>query len=311
MSMTRKQSASSVAGLTDITIDDVNDTDGIKSVFDEHGCLLIKNGLPRSSIDDLIEQIKVLMIARMKSVGIFELSDEDCDIDQLYNKMRSANEQHAYEIFEVVTELEGYFDLMHHPINKKLAKLVMGAEFLITPFANSLFRIDRPIETRFLFSWHQDMTYNLMNKNAATFWMPLRDVTEDMGRLVVVPGTHQRVEPVMTRNANWAQGSGGGGQLFVYCEMDEDDLENRGVAVPADAGDILILHGCTLHRSGPNRSDRSRWVINTRYGDPLDNELVDRAWLNGVFSRGRLRNNFHEIYPDLYKGEVPAPHAGE
>jgi hypothetical protein len=63
-------------------------------------------------------------------------------------------------------------------------------------------------------------------------------------------------------------------------------------------GDVVLLHGWTLHRSGRNISPRARWVFNPRYSDLLDERVVANDWR---VSRVGEPWVFAEYHPDLVK----------
>lgn len=99
---------------------------------------------------------------------------------------------------------------------------------------------------------HQDATFLYTEPQSVLgFWFALQDATIDNGCLWVMPGGHRtglKSRFVRDRVA---------GTKFI--ELDSQpfpDIQLVPVEVPA--GSLVVLHGLIPHRSGANRSDRSR-----------------------------------------------------
>ncbi len=131
--------------------------------------------------------------------------------------------------------------------------------------------------------WHQDRHYwPLDTELTVTMWMPLVNVSEDMGAVCFASGSHR------------AQGLG---DLAISAGTDRRLsalITERGWRVtttPLQAGDATFHAGATLHSAGPNRSNRVREVLtviyyaaDTRASEPAnDNQRVDlEVFLPGV-----------------------------
>jgi hypothetical protein len=136
------------------------------------------------------------------------------------------------------------------------------------------------------FPMHQDFSYWHAYSPRLTSAMIYLDVaTEENGCLEVVPGWHQRgllertemdVGPAMDHH--------------VPAEVLDPTLARR---VPGEPGTLILFSCMTPHRSGPNRSDRSRRALILTYNPKTDGDFYEatsgaardrgRAWLS---SRG-------------------------
>lgn len=131
--------------------------------------------------------------------------------------------------------------------------------------------------------WHQDQYYfPLDTPNTVTMWMPLVDVTREMGSLDFVSESHRegymaRVETGDAANDHY-----------------EPIIAARKLPVVSsgsmDAGDATFHAGWTLHRAGPNTSDSVREVMTVIYfadgarvtePDHIHREQDLQAWLPG------------------------------
>jgi phytanoyl-CoA hydroxylase len=99
---------------------------------------------------------------------------------------------------------------------------------------------------------HQDHTFLWTDPPSVTgFWFALEDATVENGCMWALPGGHR--EPPRRRFRRAA----GGGTTFDV--LDARALPDEGM-VPLEArrGTCVVLHGLLPHRSGANRSPRSR-----------------------------------------------------
>jgi hypothetical protein len=106
--------------------------------------------------------------------------------------------------------------------------------------------------------WHQDQFYwPLDTDKTITMWMPLVEVTPDMGPLTFASGTHEM---------------GFLGHFAISDESDQvftDLVESRGISLVnyghLMAGDATFHSGWTLHAAPGNDSDRLRSVMTVIY----------------------------------------------
>ena len=130
--------------------------------------------------------------------------------------------------------------------------------------------LGRPIEHRFdhaiykpalngrATAWHQDEAYTLDPRLvSAHFWVPVQDVTLEMGCMQFIPGSHrERMRPhhqlEHLRHAH-------------ALEADEVDA-SRAVACPLRAGDMTVHVPRTLHYTGPNLTAIPRLAWSLEFG---------------------------------------------
>jgi phytanoyl-CoA hydroxylase len=136
--------------------------------------------------------------------------------------------------------------------------------------------------------WHQDngvVTEEADDTEMITVWFPLLDTTEEMGCLVVQPGSHRR--GLLTHC--------GGGRLHV-----PDQLVGAaaGTPLPMARGSALFMHRRTLHSSLPNRSTQVRRSFDLRYhptGQP-----TGRPAFPGFVARSRSRPDTELRDPEVW-----------
>lgn len=106
--------------------------------------------------------------------------------------------------------------------------------------------------------WHQDQYYwPLSTTNTVTMWMPLIDITEEMGMLTFASGSHKTgfVKNVAISDESEA-------------EL-QQHIQNKGYTISRpktmQAGDATWHYGWTLHSAPGNHSDKTREVMTVIY----------------------------------------------
>ena len=130
--------------------------------------------------------------------------------------------------------------------------------------------LSRPVEHRFdhaiykppfngaATSWHQDEAYALERKYvSAHLWVPLQDVTRDMGCMEFIPGSH-RGELGRHHRRDRLRDS----HALELVDLDT----SQAVACPIRAGDATVHFPRTVHYTGPNRTGTPRMAWSLEFG---------------------------------------------
>jgi ectoine hydroxylase-related dioxygenase (phytanoyl-CoA dioxygenase family) len=119
-----------------------------------------------------------------------------------------------------------------------------------------------------------------------------------MGPLRVIPGSHKDLHVVRFHRESGSVRLAGPKRIEL-ADVDVAELESKAIDIfPMQPGDVILLHGWTLHRSGMNTSPRARWVFNPRFSDLLDERVVANDWR---VSRAGEPWVFAEYHPELVK----------
>lgn len=192
---------------------------------------------------------------------------------------------------EGVTENSPYraspavFHLLREPALLDVVESVIGPEIIVTPILNvrikppehALSRIAAPRPTTESTAPHQDNSGLLPEADVTemlTVWIPMADVTELNGCLLVWSGSHRhgvlphRVQPARTA-------------------LTPDALAELGppVTAPVRRGSVLLMHRRLVHASLPNCGETIRWSLDLRY-QPAGQPPV-RAFLPSFVARSR------------------------
>lgn len=219
----------------------------LRERFAQWGYLLVKHYVPKSQCDTLLESLVLASHPHVRRDGespphlagepFFET---DPAWDAIYPRIQS---------------LETFHGFFHQRHILDLMELVAGTDAFVYPM--KMARISTPGKIGYETPPHQDAHSHHAGPTMAGFWVALHDVTEDMGRVKVLPKSHERgVRPVHA-----TKGVGG-----VQCEIYPD--ETTWHVSDFEAGDVLIFHSCTVHKAEPNTTPNTvRISVDTRFCD--------------------------------------------
>ena len=220
--------------------------------YKEEGYVIIKGGLSDDDIAPLIQDHNIIV-------------DEIAQDLHQQGKINNLYENEPFEtrlarLADVCNEIDGCPDIAHTRRrgtfeflrNHNLIDLI---EAFIGPeiTCNAVSHI-RPKLPKTDVVYHQDAVFTTPQAQSilqVTVWVPLVDVNEANGCLVVQPRVHQR------RTVYWSYG--------------KDLPQTERVLLPMKKGDVLFVHKLTPHGSDFNNTDAIRWSMDLRYqktGDP-------------------------------------------
>ena len=160
-------------------------------------------------------------------------------------------------------------------------------------------RIDNPFEEKFRADWHQEYPAQLRSLDGLVFWSPLITVTEALGPVRFCLGSHRDgLVPVHTKDPDNPEKLG----AYALTLQDKEARVARyeQIAPLTKPTDLLVSDFLTLHASGYNRGERSRWSMQFRYFNFLDPVGVRIGW-SGSFAAAV---NFQQFHPELVAAET-------
>lgn len=122
--------------------------------------------------------------------------------------------------------------------------------------------------------WHADQQYwPLASDRSVTAWIPLQATPMELGPLEFALGSHRML---IGRDKEISDES----ERFIGAKV--SDLPKD--ATPFDLGEVSFHAGWSMHRAGPNRTDRMRGVMTVIYMD-VDMRLAEPANANQAADR--------------------------
>lgn len=238
-----------------------------RALFEEYGLLCVRSLLPDALVGKLQSTLRQLIDAQFRAAGL--QAPEAPGLDDAFNALCAADRCLGGHVYEAGRRSAALFAaLSAEPVLAAVATL-LDSDAIVLPPKHVMLRIDRAGESKFAFPWHQDYPFNLMSRPTVTIWAPLTPVTEDMGRLQLIPGSHRHYHRVRVEDDS---------RFVTFADLDDRTLDEQAIALDVDPGDALLFHDLLIHRSGENVSDRARWTVNARYGDANDPDFAARGW---------------------------------
>lgn len=133
-------------------------------------------------------------------------------------------------------------------------------------------RMDEGGENPHKFAWHQDYSYLLGSVNSVTFWIPFQDVSDDLGGVEMVSGSHRAGlyafhaanEQAKTKGANLSPKD-------IALDLPPDEPGQIANMAP---GEMLVFSQFLLHRSHGHQGHHTRWTAQIRYSDASDPDFT-------------------------------------
>ena len=123
---------------------------------------------------------------------------------------------------------------------------------------------------------HQDSVSMRGSSNAAIVWMPLVKITNNLGPLEIVPGSHQQGNLVDDVDEF------GFGVIPDRMFKDDDFISFHNMK----PGDAVIFNSHLVHRSGKLWTEGDiRWSLQFRYNDLLDEKFIEEGFTNPYIYR--------------------------
>tara|TARA_A100001011_G_scaffold387961_1_gene466690 strand:+ start:60 stop:875 length:816 start_codon:yes stop_codon:yes gene_type:complete len=118
---------------------------------------------------------------------------------------------------------------------------------------------------------HQEWSNMQGSLDGAVVWIPLTQITEEMGKLQAIPGSHLRglLEFSENKDADYP------------FDIDDEVLKEKDfVELDVKLGDLLVFSSFLVHRSGHNRTKDIRLTTNFRFNNADEKTFIRRDFLN-------------------------------
>jgi len=212
--------------------------------------------------------------------------------DEGYQELIARDRAWGGDVYDAVKQIPDFLRLLSDPRHKELFKALRPGSMPGIAAGGFGIRIDNPNEDRFRAEWHQEYPAQLRSLDGLVFWSPLVRMTPELGPVQFCLGSHvEGAVPVFTRSNGDKTGA------YALRLKNEPSLLARYThAAPLTSpGDLVVVDFLTLHASGLNRSDRSRWSLQFRYFNFNDPTGLAHGW-KGSFAAGL---DFRQIHPEL------------
>lgn len=198
------------------------------------------------------------------------------------------------EIYDAVKFMPAFWRLVSNPKHAQLMSALRAGSVPALAASGCGIRIDHPNEDKFRALWHQEYPAQLRSLDGLVFWSPLVSMTHELGPVLLCPGSHQLgALPVQRLQES---NSGRSGAYALQLANETKVLSHFKQTSPlTEPTDLILMDFLTLHASGFNRGDRSRWSMQFRYFNMAEPTGQSHGW-KGSYAEGI---DFSLIHPEL------------
>lgn len=214
--------------------------------------------------------------------------------DAGFQQLIAADRSYGEEVYDAVKQIPAFMRLVSAPVHEALFGELRTNSHPALAAGGYGIRIDNPFEDKFKANWHQEYPAQLRSPDGIVYWTPLLPITPELGPVELCVGSHtDGPVPVLTRDPRNPEKRG----AYSLTLQDESKLLDRyeHVAPLTKPGDLIVIDFMTLHASGDNRSDRSRWTVQFRYFNFGNATGIGHGW-KGSYAAGV---DFRSVHPEL------------
>jgi Phytanoyl-CoA dioxygenase (PhyH) len=265
-------------------------------LFHRDGFLLLKNFYDlKKDIEPIQQGIHGILRLISEKYGLPRPDPFSPDIfDRSYAPLIAKDRRIGGEVYDAVKQIPAFQRLVSLDRHDEIFRHLRETELSGIASGGSGIRIDNPNEERFRADWHQEYPAQFRSPDGIVFWSPLVPIVQAMGPVRICVGSHRDgLRRVHLGDPKHPEKIGAYGLTLEHRdEIIESYTQIAPLALP---GDLLLMDFMTLHASGTNVGDRSRWSMQFRYFNFAHPEGVERGW-PGAYAEGK---GVREIRPDL------------
>ena len=246
----------------------------LKQGFEENGYITLKNAFGVSQINNILSETQ--------SIFMIQAQHREIDTSNLSSSMRNLFANHRKVFKNCGKQAQHLVDAWSLSCDENLINIlinVCGLRFPnictrpVTMF-NSISLASN--EGYHSLASHQDSVSMRGSSNSVVVWVPLVEISKDLGPLQIVPSSH------LKGNLAGDIDEFGFGVIPDSMFKDEDFTSLEGMG----PGDAVIFNSHLVHRSGKLWTDSGiRWTLQFRYNDLLDERFVEEGFTNPYIYR--------------------------
>lgn len=265
--------------------------------FNEYGYIVIKGFYDREIEIEPIQygiwQILKILFEKYH-IGISPQEFSPDAFDYGYQKLIAVNRRYGGEVYDAIKQVPAFMRLVALNKNENVFMQLRNVSTPAIAAGGYGIRIDNPHEEKYRSLWHYEYRDQLRSTDGIVFWSPLVKLTAQMGPVQICPRSH--LDGLRRSYSRDPENPEKTGAYAMRIENEEDLITQYGVVAPlSEPGDLVLMDFLTLHSSGVNISDRSRWSMQFRYFSFEDHSGISINWAGCVANGIQLK----DIHPEL------------
>ncbi len=160
-------------------------------------------------------------------------------------------------------------ELVSEKIIGEYSANLLNAKNTEMSITEGMIRMDTHNDKRNFTGWHQEISY--LRNNGLVVWIPLDDITSDLGQLQICPKSHHEGELKVVKDHNIPSNV----STVAVDEIKPEFIAKYSVKnVEIKKGDVLFFDTRLFHRSGKNTTNRIRFSCQTRHSVITSKDFV-------------------------------------
>ncbi len=249
----------------------MSSSDQIREKFRENGYFIAKSIISEKKINAVLETIFRIYFKYNPSSKLRDLQ-EPWNSDLFHEeiiKFRKSDPKRFSLLYDSSQTSVPLLELLSEELILKCSANLLDIKNNELSITETMIRMDAPSDKRNIAGWHQEISY--LRNNGLVVWIPLSDITPDLGRVQVCPKSHRECELKVVQNKNLPSGVSN-----VSCDEIEPEYVAKYSIMDVDIkkGDVLFFNTKLFHRSGVNTSNRIRFSCNTHHAISTAEDFV-------------------------------------
>lgn len=256
-------------------------SEDIGNFYSENGYVVIKDVVKKKRLDSLLENIFRLYCKYSDNHDEFEGEDKPWEKSMFHEKLIDLRKVKPDEFGAIYDSLKTSLSLTQLVSDDKIVDNIANL-LKIKPsdlsISEPMCRLDVPEDKRNALNWHQERSFFPQNRdgmNGLVCWIPLTDITEEMGAIHLSPKSH--LEGQLKLSSEKKENSTYTTQIPVPEEFIKkyDDI-----IMPINAGDAVFFNMLLFHRSGENVSKKIRFAVQGRFHTATSDDFIPFDLIN-------------------------------
>lgn len=236
----------------------------------------------------------ISLLVRKYKIPVSDKSFSPETFDYGYQELIAANRKYGGEVYDAVKQIPAFMRLFSLQKNELLFSQIRGTDMPGIAALGYGIRIDNPNEEKYRSLWHYEYRDQLRSVDGIVFWSPLVSILENLGPVQISPKSHHG--GLRRSYLKDPENPDKPGAYAMRIENEAELLKQYGIVAPlSKPGDLILMDFLTLHSSGRNISNRSRWSMQFRYFNFNDPTGIRINWTGCVANGVQLK----DVHPEL------------
>ena len=240
----------------------MSSSDQIREKFRESGYFIAKSIISEKKINAVLETIFRIYFKYNPSSKLRDLQ-EPWNSDLFHEeiiKFRKSDPKRFSLLYDSTQTSVSIMELLTSELIAKYSANLLDTKNNELCITEGMIRMDAPGDKRNIAGWHQEISY--LRNSGLVIWIPLSDITPDLGPLQVCPKSHHEGELKVVQNKNLP----GDASTVSVDEVGPEYIAKYSIMdVEIKKGDVLFFDTELFHRSGVNTSNRMRFSCQVRH----------------------------------------------